>query len=56
MASDVKETKDKKEICPVCGSKLMPAEKIVRKIEENEDRYYFCPYCFGYSISRKKHD
>ncbi len=54
--TETKETEDKKEICPVCGFKLMPAEKVVCKIEETEERYYFCPYCFGYSISRRKHD
>jgi len=39
-----------KMICPSCGNEMMKADKILHK---DRDRYYFCPYCFTYSIVHK---
>ena len=42
--------------CSSCGNGMMEAEKKVDKSKRNrkEEYYFFCPYCFTYSIVNKK--
>ena len=50
-----KERKNKEKIkCSSCGNEMMKGEKILHKVGENKERYYFCPYCFTYSIVLEK--
>ncbi len=46
-----KETKNKGKIkCSSCDNEMMKGEKNSHEIGKNKERYYFCPYCFTYSI------
>lgn len=42
--------------CSSCGNEMMRGENILHKVDRNRERYYFCPYCFTYSIVHEKQE